>query len=34
MHDLLVAAAFLLMVVLPCIVTMNSGADPEESEDA
>ena len=33
MHDLLVAAAFLLMVILPCIVTMGSGSS-EENEEA
>jgi hypothetical protein len=31
MHDFLVAAAFLLMVLLPCIVTMGTG--PLENED-
>jgi hypothetical protein len=31
MHDFLVAAAFLLMVLLPCIVTM--GSDTAEGED-
>ncbi len=30
MHDFLVAAAFLLMVVLPCIVTMGSGSTEED----
>jgi hypothetical protein len=30
MHNFLVAAAFLMMVVLPCIVTMGSG--PAENE--
>ena len=30
MHDLLVAAAFLLMVILPCIVTMGSGSSEDE----
>ena len=29
MHDLIVAAAFLLMVLLPCIVTMGSGVTDE-----
>jgi len=29
MHDLLVAAAFLLMVIVPCIVTMGSGSSEE-----
>ncbi len=33
MHDFLVAAAFLLMVILPCIVTMGS-ASSEDSEEA
>jgi hypothetical protein len=33
MHDFLVAAAFLLMVILPCIVTMGS-ATSEDSEEA
>ena len=33
MHDFLVAGAFLLMVVLPCVVTMGS-ASSEESEEA
>ena len=33
MHDFLVAAAFLLMVILPCIVTMGSGAT-DEGDDA
>ncbi len=32
MHDLLIAGSFVLMVLLPCIVTMKSGAT-EESED-
>jgi len=31
MHDFLVAAAFLLMVILPCIVTM--GTLEEEGEE-
>ncbi len=31
MHDFLIAAAFLLMVVSPCIVTVGSGF-PEEEE--
>ncbi len=33
MHDLLVAAAFLLMVILPCIVTMGSGTSDLDGED-
>jgi hypothetical protein len=33
MHDFLLAAAFLLMVILPCVVTMGSGTD-EEGEEA
>ena len=33
MHDFLVAAAFLLMVILPCIVTMGS-ISSEEGEEA
>jgi hypothetical protein len=33
MHDFLVAAAFLLMVILPCIVTMGS-ASSEDNEEA
>jgi hypothetical protein len=33
MHDFLLAAAFLAMVILPCIVTMGSGND-EDSEEA
>ncbi len=32
MHDLLVAAAFLLMVILPCVVTMGSGSSEEGEE--
>ena len=32
MHDFLVAGAFLLMVVLPCIVTMGAGTDEEGEE--
>jgi hypothetical protein len=32
MHDFLVAAAFLLMVILPCIVTMGSGAVEQDSD--
>ena len=32
MHDLLVAAAFLLMVILPCIVTMGSGSTEEDGD--
>lgn len=34
MHDFLVAAAFLLMVILPCIVTMGSGTTEEDGGDA
>lgn len=30
MHDLIVASAFLLMVLLPCIVTMGSGSTNED----
>ncbi len=30
MHDFLVAAAFLLMVILPCIVTMGAGSTEED----
>ena len=30
MHDFLVAAAFLLMVILPCIVTMGSATSEDE----
>jgi len=33
MHDLLVAGAFLLMVILPCLVTMGSTTS-EEGEEA
>lgn len=33
MHNFLVAAAFLLMVILPCIVTMGSGSS-EDGEEA
>jgi hypothetical protein len=33
MHNFLVAAAFLLMVILPCIVTMGSGFS-EDGEEA
>ena len=29
MHDFFVAAAFLLMVLVPCIVTMGSSATDE-----
>jgi hypothetical protein len=32
MHDFLVAAAFLLMVILPCIVTMGAATDEEGDE--
>ncbi len=32
MHDFLVACAFILMIVLPCIVTMGSGALEEGDE--
>jgi hypothetical protein len=34
MHDILVASAFLMMVILPCIVTMGSGAAEEEGDEA
>jgi hypothetical protein len=34
MHDILVAAAFLVMVILPCIVTMGSGATEEDGDEA
>ncbi len=34
MHDFLVAAAFLMMVILPCIVTMGSGYSEEEGDEA
>ena len=34
MHDLLVASAFLLMVILPCIVTMGSGSTEEDGDEA
>lgn len=34
MHDILVAGAFLMMVILPCIVTMGSGAEEEEGDEA
>ena len=30
MHDFLVAGAFLLMVILPCIVTMGSASSEED----
>jgi hypothetical protein len=33
MHDFLVAAAFLLMVILPCIVTMGSGTAEEDDDE-
>jgi hypothetical protein len=33
MHDFLVAAAFLMMVILPCIVTMGSGAADDDSDE-
>jgi hypothetical protein len=32
MHDILIAAAFLMMVVLPCIVTMGAGASEEDGD--
>ena len=32
MHDLLIAAAFLLMVILPCIVTMGSSSMEDGDE--
>jgi len=34
MHDVLVAGAFLIMVILPCIVTMGAGAIEEEGDEA
>jgi hypothetical protein len=34
MHDFLVAAAFLMMVILPCIVTMGSNAAEEDGDEA
>ncbi len=34
MQDFLVAAAFLMMVILPCIVTMGSCASEEEGDEA
>jgi hypothetical protein len=34
MHDLLVAGAFVLMVILPCLVTMGSGPGEQEGEEA
>jgi hypothetical protein len=34
MHDFLLAAAFLMMVILPCIVTMGSGSSEEEGDEA
>jgi hypothetical protein len=34
MHDFLVAAAFLMMFVLPCIVTMGSRPAEEEGDEA
>jgi hypothetical protein len=34
MHDFLVAGAFLLMVILPCIVTMGAGTAEGEGEEA
>jgi len=30
MHELLIAGVFVLMVVLPCVVTMGSGSTKEE----
>jgi len=32
MHDLLVAAAFLLMIILPCIVTMGFSEPDDDYE--
>ena len=32
MHDLIVASAFILMVLLPCLVTMGSGSAEEGDE--
>jgi len=32
MHDFLMAAAFLLMVILPCLVTMGAGTAEEGDE--
>jgi hypothetical protein len=32
MHDFLIAAAFLLMVILPCIVTMGSKTSEDHEE--
>jgi hypothetical protein len=32
MHDFLVAAAFLLMVILPAIVTMGASTTEEDNE--
>jgi hypothetical protein len=34
MHDILLAAAFLMMVILPCIVTMGSNPSEEEGYEA
>ncbi len=34
MHDFLVAGAFLMMVILPCIVTMGSSSSEEEGDEA
>ena len=33
MHDLFIAAAFLLMVLTPCIVTMGSGSSDVEGDE-
>ena len=33
MHSLIVAAAFLLMVLSPCLVAMRSGSMPDEELD-
>ena len=34
MHDFLIAAAFIMMVILPCIVTMGSGSTEEDGDEA
>ena len=34
MHDLLIAGAFIMMVLLPCIVTMGSGSTEEDGDEA
>jgi hypothetical protein len=33
MHNILVAAAFLMMVILPCIVTMGSNPSVEDGDE-